>query len=103
MHALIDSWFVTMLVALVTVFTFVVAALLPSRALRLRTTHFRCPWVGRMVMVRHLTGDDDEPMSVVSCSAFLDPRAISCGMPCIAGTVGKDLMAAAAGVAARRD
>jgi hypothetical protein len=94
MYGLIDGWLVTILVSLGAVFMLVVAARLLAQPLRLGTTQFRCPWIGRMVTVRHLIGDDEEPTSVVSCSAFPDPLAVSCQTPCIERRLWKELTSA---------
>ncbi len=51
------------------------------------TTRIYCPLARREVVVQYATSDGLYPVSVISCSAFDDPRAITCGMPCVSGGV----------------
>ena len=84
MNGVALAWFTTFLVALVVVLVLVIAAVLLPRLGGLRTVTFYCPWTRRNVMVRFLTHDGGHPVAVVSCTAFADPRIVTCGMPCLA-------------------
>jgi hypothetical protein len=77
------SWFTTLAIGLVVLLVLGVAAVLLARLLGLVTARFHCPWQHRNVMVQYLTCDGRHPSRVVSCSAFADPRQVSCGMPCV--------------------
>ena len=91
MYGLLEGWLITVLLALGAVLTLVLAARALASPLRLGTSRVRCPWIGRTVTVRHLVGDDEEPVSVVSCSAFPDPQAVSCRTPCIERRLWREL------------
>ncbi len=90
------AWFAAFLIAITAGLVLVVAAVLLPRAGRLRTSRFYCPWMRREVVARFLTYDGTHPASVVSCTAFADPRIVTCGMPCLAETPGETAAAPAA-------
>ena len=58
---------------------------LPSLA----TKEFFCPVAGRHVTVEFLIYDGRHPVGVVTCSAFADPTAFSCGTPCVPAKLGE--------------
>lgn len=47
------------------------------------TAEIYCSVAQRQVTLRFLTYDGRHPMCVVSCSAFSDPTAPTCGTPCL--------------------
>lgn len=83
MNGVALAWFTTFVVALAVVLILLIAAVLLPRVGGLRTTSFYCPWAHRKVVVRYLTYDGRRPVGVVSCTAFADPRIVTCGMPCL--------------------
>ncbi len=91
MSGIVPGWLATALAGLAVGVVLVVAALLLPRAVRILTTRVYCPWAGRTVQVRTLALDGQDPICVVSCTAFADPRAVTCGMPCIGGDCRGDL------------
>lgn len=54
-----------------------------DRMPQLATTRLYCPVAEQTVTVEFLTYDGIHPVSVVSCTGFADPGAITCGMPCL--------------------
>lgn len=80
-------WFATALVAFAIVLILAVTIALLPRTARTMTTRIYCPLARRDVVVQYATSDGLYPVSVISCSAFDDPRAITCGMPCVSGGV----------------
>lgn len=77
------AWFTAFLVALVVVLILVIAAVLLPRLGRIVTASFYCPRTRRNVVVRFVTYDGRQPVWVASCTAFADPRIVTCGMPCL--------------------
>lgn len=95
------TWFTTALLAAVVLLLLVIAAALLPRLAGLKTASFYCPWTRRNVVVRFLTREGGNPVSVVSCTAFADPRIVTCGMPCVTEAAALEL--ASAGTAAGRE
>jgi hypothetical protein len=85
MNGVAFAWFTTALVGLVTLLMLVVAGMLLSRAVRTRIVRFSCPWVNRDVTVHFLTCDRDQPIGVLSCTAFGDSLTPTCGRMCVGG------------------
>jgi hypothetical protein len=85
MDGMMLSWLVTGLVGLALLLLLAIAAVLLPCTVRLLTSRTACPWAGRTVEVQTLVLDGHDPIAVVSCTAFADRRAVSCGMPCIGG------------------
>ena len=77
------AWFTTILIGVVIVLVPVIAMVLMPRVARLMHVKFLCRWVHRDVVVHYLTCDAQHPVSVVSCTAFTDPCAITCGKWCV--------------------
>jgi len=91
MSGLMVGWAATALVGLALLLLLAIAAVLLPRAVRAVTTRTDCPLTGRMVEVRMLELDGRDPVCVVSCTGFAEPRAVTCGMPCIGGDHREDL------------
>lgn len=77
------SWLTTLVIGAVVVLLLGIAAVLLPRMSGLVTVQFHCPWSGRDVVVRYQTGDGRRRVGVVSCTAFADPRVVTCAMPCL--------------------
>jgi hypothetical protein len=78
-------WFVPALVGVGILLIMGVTVVVLHRLVRSETTSFRCPWAGRQVTVTFLAYGQDGPAGVASCSAFADPRVMTCGKQCVAG------------------
>ena len=80
------SWLVSFVVGVALVVALVAAVRLPSREHRTLTSRLRCPCSQRDVVVEFLTPgwrSLEEPMTVVACSAFENPYAVTCEMACV--------------------
>jgi hypothetical protein len=84
MPDLLFSWPVTVVITVVILALVGVSLLLVSSVVRTASVRLHCPRVGRRVVVQFLT-DGRDPVSVLSCSAFEDPRHVACGAPCLTG------------------
>ncbi len=78
----------------------VARAVLP-RVARVRTARVACPRAGGDAAVRYLARDGEEPLVVISCTAFANPLVTTCGTPCRA-RLGDALARRAPGVLAER-
>jgi hypothetical protein len=92
MNEFVVSWLATALVGLGVLLLLILAGTLLARRVRMLATKMYCPWVGRAVEVRTLALDGQDPVCVVSCTAFANPRVVTCGMPCIGGDHRADLV-----------
>ena len=78
-------WFTTFLIGLVVLPILVITTVMLHRMVRSETTSFYCPWLRRPVTVRFLASESGEPIGVASCTAFADPRVVSCAKHCVCG------------------
>lgn len=88
------SWPATVIVGVVIAALLLVSCRLIPGLARTTTLAFYCPRVRRRVTVQFLT-DEREPVCVLSCGAFEDSRAVTCGAPCLTGGVGRGVQTAA--------
>src|SRR5262245_35853451 len=84
MNGYLLGWVATFAVLVALALTFVIAAWLMPRGMGSRTAEIVCPWHRRRVMVRFVS-DGEHPIGVMSCTAFADPQAVTCGAPCAGG------------------
>ena len=87
MGGIIFSWLGAILAGVAVLVIVVGSLILAARMTRVQTARLRCPWVHREVVVQYAT-DGGHPIAVLTCSAFADPRALTCGAPCVAGRNG---------------
>jgi hypothetical protein len=80
-------WFTTCLIVLVIALIMIITTVMLHRTVRSETATFYCPWMRRSVMARFLS-HDGIPVGVASCTAFADPRVVTCGGRCIFGVEG---------------
>jgi hypothetical protein len=91
MSGILLGWLSTALAGLALVAVLVIAVRLLPRAIRVLTAKVDCPRTGRTAEVRMLALDGEDPICVLSCTAFAEPRGVTCGMPCIGGDHRRDL------------
>jgi hypothetical protein len=76
--------FTVLLIGLAVLLMLFVVVLLPRAArVGILSRTFRCPWLGRDVVVRYLTGAGRRPMDVLACTAFADPTEVACDKHCL--------------------
>ena len=85
MDGITFSWLSTILVGVAVLVVLLISLVLAWRLGRITTTTFYCSWAQRNVVVQCLTCDGEHPIGVITCTAFADPRAITCGTPCVGG------------------
>ena len=86
-------WFTTFLIGLVVLLIMLITTVMLHRMVRSETTSFYCPWSRRQVTVRFLAVEQGSPIGVASCTAFADPRVVSCAKHCVCGEEHDDLAA----------
>jgi hypothetical protein len=90
-------WLTTFLIGVVVLLILLITTVMLHRMVRTETTGFYCPWSQRSVMVRFVSYDEGNPVGVASCTAFADPRVVTCAQHCVCGEEGGEPAALAGG------
>lgn len=82
-----EPWGVTLLVGGVMLLFLGLTFLFITRSAHSLSVLVRCPITGYTTVVRHMPDERSYVADVVSCSVFPDGQPVTCGLPCLTGSV----------------